>query len=88
MKTKHPVVNIVLEQSNNKPLTRLRKETPTEVKKKIRTALADLRAGNTSGFISFSADEFEQFSQSLPISGIEQLSPVRTDSSSGQALGH
>ncbi len=56
---------ISISLSDNKPLKRLRKETPAEVQNKIASALEDINTGNTSGFISFSADEFEQFSHSL-----------------------
>ncbi len=53
---------ISISMTDNKPVKRLRKETPAEVKNKIAAALEDIHTGN---FISFSADEFEQFSQSL-----------------------
>ena len=56
---------ISISMTDNKPVKRLRKETPAEVKNKIAAALEDIHTGNTGNFISFSADEFEQFSQSL-----------------------
>jgi hypothetical protein len=56
---------ISISLSDNKPAKRLRRETPAEVQDKITAALADINNGNTSHFVSFSADEFEQFSQSL-----------------------
>jgi hypothetical protein len=56
---------ISISMTDHAPLKRLRKETPLEVQNKIASALQDINTGNTSNFISFSADEFEQFSQSL-----------------------
>jgi len=56
---------ISISMTDNKPLKRLRKETPVEVQNKIASALRDISTNNTAHFISFSADEFEQFSQSL-----------------------
>ena len=56
---------ISISMTDDKPLKRLRKETPAEVQNKITSAIEDINAGNTAHFISFSADEFEQFSQSL-----------------------
>ena len=56
---------IRISMSDNKPLKRLRKETPAEVKSGIDAAIKDIDSGNTENFISSTADEFEQFSQSL-----------------------
>jgi hypothetical protein len=56
---------ISISMTDNKPSKRLRKETPAEVQNKIASALQDINTGNTAHFISFSAEEFEQLSQSL-----------------------
>jgi hypothetical protein len=56
---------VSISMTDNKPSKRLRKETPAQVQSKIAAALQDIQTGNTGHFISFSADEFEQFSQSL-----------------------
>ena len=56
---------ISISLSDSKPLKRLRKETPAEVQNKIASALDDINNGNTGHFISFTAEEFEQLSQSL-----------------------
>jgi len=62
---KKGIKEINISMTDNKPLKRLRKETPAEVQNKIASALQDLQTGNTTHFISFSAEEFERFSQSL-----------------------
>jgi hypothetical protein len=62
---KKGIREINISMTDNKPLKRLRKETPAEVQNKITSALQDIHTGSTANFISFSAEEFEQFSQSL-----------------------
>ncbi len=56
---------ISISLSDSKPLKRLRKETSSEVQNKISSALNEINSGNTGHFISFTAEEFEQFSKSL-----------------------
>jgi hypothetical protein len=56
-------INISL--TNNKPAPRLRKEAPGDVSARIEKALEQINSGDTAAFISFSAEEFEQLSQSL-----------------------
>ena len=56
---------ISISLTDNKPAKRLRKETPEQVQQKIEQALLDINSGTISNSISFSADEFEHFSQSL-----------------------
>ena len=56
---------IRISMSDNKPVKRLRKESPAELDHKITLAMRDIKEGNTSHHINFSAEEFEQFSQSL-----------------------
>jgi hypothetical protein len=59
------IKEISISMTDNKPLKRLRKETPSEVQNKIKSALEDIKTGNAAHFISFSADEFEQFSRKM-----------------------
>lgn len=56
---------ISISMTDNVPAKRLRKETSEEVRDKIAAAIKDVKSGDTSQFISFSAEEFDQFSQSL-----------------------
>ncbi len=56
---------ISISMTDNKPAKRLRKESPEQVRQKIEQALLDINTGNISNAITFSAEEFDQFSQSL-----------------------
>jgi len=56
---------ISISLSDGSPSKRLRKESPEEVKKRIAEAVDDVRTGDLSHNIYFSANEFEQFSKSL-----------------------
>jgi hypothetical protein len=62
---KKGIKEISISMNDNKPAKRLRKEPPIEVQQKIENALSDINSGNTSHFVSFTAEEFEQFSHSL-----------------------
>ena len=56
---------ISISMTDNIPAKRLRKESASEAKERMASAINDINSGDTNQFISFSAEEFEQFSHSL-----------------------
>ena len=59
------ITEINISMSDTKPKKKLREETPFEVRQKIEIALREINSGDTSHFVNFTADEFEQIAHSL-----------------------